>query len=130
MCDNIVHGLFLHAPLASCIHSVYNLGMKDKTPMDMKSPRKARPRPDTTINLRVSRMARDEIDNAASLLGKTRTDFIVESARKHATDVLLDRRLFSLNAAQHKAFLKALDNPTPPNARLKQLMASKPQWEK
>lgn len=100
--------------------------------MDMKTPRKAlaRPRPDTTINLRVSQMVRDEIDSAASLLGKTRTDFIVESARKQATDVLLDRTLFSLNDAQHKAFLKALDNPAPPNARLKRLMASKSPWEK
>jgi uncharacterized protein (DUF1778 family) len=111
--------------------------MRRTTPMDMKAPRKAvkpraitRPRPDTTINLRVSRMARDEIDSAASLLGKTRTDFIVESARKHATDVLLDRRLFSLDTVQHNAFLKALDKPAPPNARLKRLMASKPQWEK
>ena len=99
--------------------------------MDMKTPRKAlaRPRSDTTINLRVSRTARDEIDSAASLLGKTRTDFIVESARKQAVDVLLDRRLFSLDAAQHNAFLKALDKAAPPNARLKKLMASKPQWE-
>ncbi|MGA7712257.1 MAG: DUF1778 domain-containing protein [Rhizomicrobium sp.] len=102
--------------------------------MDMKTPRKARatarPRPDTTINLRVSRVVRDEIDSAASHLGKTRTDFIVESARKHAIDVLLDRTLFSLNDAQHKAFMKALDNPAPPNARLKKLMASKSPWEK
>jgi len=99
--------------------------------MDMKTPRAPRrPRSDTAINLRVSRAVRDEIDDAASLLGKTRTDFIVESARKQAVDVLLDRTLFSLDDAQHKAFLKALDNPAPPNARLKRLMASKPQWEK
>ena len=99
--------------------------------MDMKTPRALkRPRSDTAINLRVSRAVRDEIDGAASLLGKTRTDFIVESARKQAMDVLLDRTLFSLDDAQHKAFLKALDNPAPPNARLKRLMASKPQWEK
>jgi uncharacterized protein (DUF1778 family) len=106
--------------------------MKDK-PMDMRTPRKralARPRPDSAINLRVPRAVRDEIDNAASLLGKTRTDFILESARKHAADVLLDRTLFSLNDAQHKAFLKALDNPPPANAKLKKLMASKSPWEK
>ena len=93
-------------------------------------PRIVRPRPDTVINLRVSRRVRDEIDSAASLLGKTRTDFIVESARKHAIDVLLDRRLFSLDGTQYAAFLKVLDAPAPPNARLKRLMASKSPWEK
>ncbi len=103
----------------------------------MPAPRKAaaakaiaRPRPDTTINLRVSRMVRDQIDGAASLLGKTRTDFIVESASKHAIDVMLERRLFALDGAQYDAFLKVLDEPALPNARLKRLMASKSPWEK
>lgn len=107
--------------------------MKDKTPMDMRTPRKkalARPRPDTAINLRISRAARDEIDTAASLVGKTRTEFILESARQHAIDVLLDRRLFTLGGAQMTAFLKALDEPAPPNAKLKKLMAGKSPWEK
>jgi uncharacterized protein (DUF1778 family) len=90
----------------------------------------ARPRPDTTINLRVSRMVRDLIDNAASLLGKTRTDFIVESARNHAIDVLLDQRLFNLESNQYEAFLKVLDEPPMPNDRLKRLMTSKAPWEK
>ena len=99
--------------------------------MDMKAPRALkRPRSDTAINLRVSRAVRDEIDGAASLLGKTRTDFIIESARKQAVDVMLDRRLLALSSARYAAFLKVLDAPAPPNARLKQLMASKSPWEK
>jgi len=97
--------------------------------LDARS-RIARPRPDTVINLRVSRAVRDEIDSAASLLGKTRTDFILESARKNAVDVLLDRRLFALAGARYAAFLKALDSPAPPNGRLKKLMAAKSPWEK
>ena len=111
-----------------CIHIVYIARMAK---MDMKTPRALkRPRSDAAINLRVSRAVRDEIDSAASLLGKTRTDFIVESARKQAVDVLLERRLFALGGAQYAAFLKALDEPVPPNARLKKLMASKSPWEK
>lgn len=94
---------------------------------DMKTQLK-RPRSDAAINLRVSRAVRDEIDGAASLLGKTRTEFIVESARRQAADVLLDRRLFALSSAQMAAFLKVLDAPAPP--RLKKLMASKSPWEK
>lgn len=106
--------------------------MKDKPAMDMRTPKKkatARPRSDTAINLRVARAVRDEIDSAAALLGKTRTDFILESARKQAIDVLLDRQLFTLGPAQHAAFVKALDAPSPPNAKLKQLMAGKAPWE-
>jgi uncharacterized protein (DUF1778 family) len=111
-----------------CIHNVYNAWMAK---MDMKVPRALkRPRSDTAINLRVSRAVRDEIDGAASLLGKTRTDFIIEIARKQAVDVLLDRRLLTLDSARYAAFLKVLDAPAPPNARLKKLVASKSPWEK
>lgn len=85
---------------------------------------------DTTINVRVSTDWRDLVDAAANALGKTRTDFIVESARRDALDVLLDRRFFSLDNAQYKEFAKALDNPPPPNEELKRLMASKAPWEK
>ena len=89
----------------------------------------SRPRSDTTINVRVSKTWRDLIDNAASVLGKTRTDFIVESARKHAIDVLLDQRFFTLEGDQYEAFLQVLDTPPLPSERLKHLMASKAPWE-
>lgn len=86
-------------------------------------------RRDAVVNLRMPRQLRDMIDNAAAALGKTRTDFILDSSRKQATDVLLDQRLFTLNEKQHRAFLRALDAPPTPNAKLKQLMASKSPWE-
>jgi uncharacterized protein (DUF1778 family) len=35
-------------------------------------------------------------------------------------------KIFVLNAKQHQAFMEALDNPPPPNAALKKLLASKP----
>ena len=89
----------------------------------------SRPRPDTTINIRVSTLWRDLIDSAASVLGKTRTDFVVESARNQAIDVLLDQRLFTLQGDQYEAFVQVLDQPALPNARLKRLMASRAPWE-
>ena len=81
------------------------------------------------VNLRMSDEARDLIDSAAAVLGKTRTDFIIDSSRKHAIDVLLDQRLFSLNEQQYAAFQHALDEPPAPNERLKRLLASKSPWE-
>ena len=38
--------------------------------------------------------------------------------------------LFALDDAQHAKFVMALDKHAAPNAKLKRLMASKPQWEK
>jgi uncharacterized protein (DUF1778 family) len=87
-------------------------------------------RRDAVINVRLTTKLRDLIDRAAAVVGKTRSDFILESARKHAVDVLLDQRLFSLDAAQYEEFLRVLDQAPQPNARLKQLLASKSPWEK
>jgi uncharacterized protein (DUF1778 family) len=86
-------------------------------------------RKSTKINLRVSDETRDLIDQAAASVGKTRTEFMLESARQHAIDVLLDQRLFDLTDAQHQAFMDVLQNPPAPTAALKKLLASKAPWE-
>ena len=85
---------------------------------------------DAVINVRLTTKLRDLIDRAADVVGKTRSDFILESARKHAVDVLLDQRLFSLDSKQYDDFLRVLDEPPASNVRLKQLLASKSPWEK
>lgn len=82
----------------------------------------------STINLRVETETRELIDAAASALGKTRTEFMIESARKHAIDVLLDQRLFVLDPEGFDAFARALDNPIPAGAKLKALMKRRPLW--
>ncbi len=85
---------------------------------------------DAVINVRLSTKLRDLIDSAAAVLGKTRTDFILESVRKHAVDVLLNQTLFSMEPSQYQEFLRVLDEPAKSNARLKQLLASKSPWQK
>jgi uncharacterized protein (DUF1778 family) len=89
-----------------------------------------RARRDSIINVRVPKVVRDLIDTAAEVLGKTRSEFILESARKHAVDVLIDRRLFTLEGDQYDEFLRVLDQPPQPNERLKKLLRSKSPWEK
>lgn len=84
----------------------------------------------TTINLRVNEKMRDLIDNAAAVVGKSRTEFMLDSARQHAIDVLLDQRIFVLEDRQYRAFLSALQSPPRANAQLKKLFASKSPWEK
>ena len=83
-----------------------------------------------SINLRISTQTRQLIDEAASALGKTRTEFMIDSARQNAIDVLLDQRLFVLDPEDYDAFLEALDNPPSPGPKLKALMSRTPAWEK
>ena len=88
-----------------------------------------KPKKDAVVNLRMPVAIRDLIDNAAELTGKTRTAFIIESSRQHAVDVLLDQKLFKLDARQFEAFSRALDRKPASNEKLKRLMANPAPWE-
>lgn len=81
------------------------------------------------INLRALDSQRNLIDRAAALLGKNRSDFMLEAACREAENVLLDQRLFMLNPANFEAFNQALDAPTKDNPELGKLMARKSPWE-
>lgn len=81
-----------------------------------------------SINLRIEAGTRQLIDDAAAVLGKTRTEFMIESARQQAIDVLLDQRLFMLDAERYDAFLHALDNPPVPGPKLRSLLRRVPAW--
>jgi uncharacterized protein (DUF1778 family) len=83
-----------------------------------------------SINLRIETHTRQLIDDAAAVLGKTRTEFMIDSARKVAIDVLLDQRLFVLDPARYDAFVHALDNPPAPGPKLRSLLRRAPAWEK
>lgn len=87
-----------------------------------------RPKSDTTITMRVPTRTRELIDSAAAVQGKSRTEFMVESARLHAVDVLLDQRVFTLDADQSEALADALANPPKPTEALRALMAVKAPW--
>jgi uncharacterized protein (DUF1778 family) len=82
-----------------------------------------------SINLRIEAHTRQLIDDAAAVLGKTRTEFMIESARKVAIDVLLDQRLFSLDTERYDAFVQALDNAPAPGPKLRSLLRRTPAWK-
>jgi uncharacterized protein (DUF1778 family) len=83
-----------------------------------------------SINLRIEANTRQLIDDAAAILGKTRTEFMIESARRQAIDVLLDQRLFMLDSERYDAFMHALDNPPAPGPKLRSLLRRVPAWQK
>ena len=80
------------------------------------------------INLRAFPEQRDLIDHAASLLGKNRSDFMLEAACDKAQAVLLDRVFFSLNTDQFQQFTTLLDAPPSPNPGLERLVAVTAPW--
>ena len=57
------------------------------------------------------------IDRAAALTGKTRTDFVLEAARRAAEEALLDRTIFTVSPQAYAQFLARLDEPPKPNER-------------
>ena len=50
-------------------------------------------------------------------------------AHQNAIEVLLDQRVFNLDAVASEAFARALDHPPAPNAALRALMAERAPWK-
>lgn len=83
---------------------------------------------DAAINLRALPEQRDLIDQAAGLLGKNRSDFMLEASCDRAQAVVLDQVFFSLDAEKFKQFTEMLDAPPGPNPGLERLLAVKAPW--
>ncbi len=85
---------------------------------------------EAAINLRALTEQRDLIDRAAALLGKNRSDFMLEAACERAQAVLLDQVFFKLDDERFRQFTALLDAPPGPNEGLEKLMAVKAPWQK
>ena len=85
---------------------------------------------DAAINLQARPEQRQLIDQAAQLLGKNRSDFMLEAACDKAQAVLLDQVFFRLDAEKFRQFNKLLDAPPAQNPGLERLMAVKTPWGK
>jgi uncharacterized protein (DUF1778 family) len=72
-----------------------------------------------TLSLRIKPKLRELIDQAARLSDKNRADFVLEAARRVAEDVLLDRTAFVVDPKAYAEFVRRLDAPPRPNARLR-----------
>ena len=83
---------------------------------------------DAAINLRALPEQRDLIDRAASLLGKNRSDFMLEAACSAAQAVVLDQVFFNLDADRFRQFTAILDAPPAHNPGLERLMAVTAPW--
>lgn len=83
---------------------------------------------DAVIHLRALPEQRDLIDHAAALLGKTRSEFMLEVACERAQAVILDQVFFGLDTDRFKQFTAMLEAPPVANPGLERLMAVKSPW--
>ncbi|MBI3637732.1 MAG: DUF1778 domain-containing protein [Candidatus Rokubacteria bacterium] len=94
-----------------------------------KTTREHTPR-DAPINLRANRWQRALIDRAAQVLGKNRSDFMLELACREADAVLLDRRLFMPDEKAYRRFTEALDKSPAASSRLRRLLTTRAPWDR
>ena len=80
------------------------------------------------INLRALPEQRDLIDQAALLVGKNRSDFMLEAACDRAQAVILDQTFFALSAENFKHFNALLDAAPTHNPGLERLMSVTAPW--
>jgi uncharacterized protein (DUF1778 family) len=82
-----------------------------------------------TLNLRIRPEVRDLIDHAAKLVGKNRTDFVLDAARQVAENAILDRTVFNFPAQAYADFVARLDAPPHPNKKLKRALQTPAPWD-
>lgn len=81
-----------------------------------------------TISIRAKTRQRDLIDQAAERLGRSRSDFMLEAACRHAEDVLLDQAYFAVTPDHFAAFQALLDAPPAPTDRLRRTLKAATPW--
>ena len=82
-----------------------------------------------SISLRVDGRTRRLIDETAAVLGKKRTEFMIESARQQAIDVGLDQRLSMLDDDRYHTFVQAPDSPPASGPKLWSLLRRVLAWQ-
>ena len=93
------------------------------------TPSAAAPEPTTrAVNLRVREDIRDLIDQAAKSQGRTRSDFMIDAARRAAEETLLDQTLVRVDRQTYEHFLAVLDQP-PSGEGFDRLMRAPSPWK-
>lgn len=82
-----------------------------------------------TVNLRVRTDTQSLIDRAANMLGRSRSDFMIEASRQAAEDAILDQRVIAVSGEAYNAFLAILDRPAQANELLRKTMQTSAPWD-
>jgi uncharacterized protein (DUF1778 family) len=76
------------------------------------------------LEARISLEQKAVLQQAATLSGRTLSEFIVASAQEAASRVIQEHETIRLSRAEQMAFVTALLNPPAPNERLRQAAAA------
>lgn len=87
------------------------------------------PKDTAAVNLRVRRDTRSLIDRAAKLMGRTRSDFMIEASRKAAEDAILGQTVIAADPESFERFAALLDRAPQDNERLKKTLRTPAPWE-
>ncbi len=82
-----------------------------------------------TISMRVKESNLHFIEKIASLSGRNRTEFFLESALKNAEEIFLNTTHFSLADREWQLLNDILDRPARANQKLKKLLEKQAPWE-
>ena len=84
------------------------------------------PRPDSSrLELRMPTALKDEVEEAASLLGVTTTAFVTQAVTERAREVKRDYSVTVLSGEDREAFLEMMSNPPEPSDALRRTLATR-----
>jgi uncharacterized protein (DUF1778 family) len=95
----------------------------------MKSSSSAATKRDDLIQIRVSAATKAILKRAAALRGQRLSEFMLDSARARAEEIILGQRLIALGDEAYKAFLKMLDVSAKPDKAVRTRMSRKAAWQ-
>lgn len=71
------------------------------------------------VSARVPLQVQETLELAAAIVGATVNQFMVQTALREAERIIEQERVIRLSARDAEMFIRALENPPPPNAKLK-----------
>jgi uncharacterized protein (DUF1778 family) len=71
------------------------------------------------VSARVPAQVQETLELAAAMVGATVNQFMVQTALREAERIIEQERVIRLSAHDAEMFIQALENPPPPNAKLK-----------
>lgn len=83
-----------------------------------------------TINFRAPAVKQALIDHAAEVLGKNRTEFILDASCEKAREVLADQTHFALSRQALQRFNALIDAPLSNTDALQRLLSTPAPWER
>ena len=89
-----------------------------------RNPAKAAPRPAgrTRVSTRMPKNVQARLEEAADLVGATVNQFVLQAALKEADEIIDRERVIRLSKRDSARLLELLDNPPPPNAKLRRAL--------